>query len=85
VRLKSGEALSLALNSMVPFDDPDTERAAIEGKFRRTAATLWAPDLVDDTVRRLARFEAEPSVRAFVAGLAAAGERAAPGEGTRCA
>ncbi len=28
--------------------------------------------MVDDTVRRLARFEAEPSVRAFVAGLARA-------------
>jgi 2-methylcitrate dehydratase PrpD len=72
VRLKTGEVLSVSLNSMVPFDDPDTERAAIEDKFRRTAATLWGPDVVDDTVRRLARFEAEPSVRAFVAGLARA-------------
>jgi 2-methylcitrate dehydratase PrpD len=70
VRLKSGEVLSLSLNSMVPFDDLDTERAAIEGKFRRAAAALWSPDLIDDTVRRLAHFEAEPSVAAFVAGLA---------------
>jgi 2-methylcitrate dehydratase PrpD len=70
VRLKNGEVLSISLNSMVPFDDIDTERGAIEDKFRRTAATLWSPAVVDDTVRRLARFEAEPSVRAFVAGLA---------------
>jgi 2-methylcitrate dehydratase PrpD len=70
VRLKSGEVLSVSLNSMVPFDDAGTERVAIEDKFRRTAATLWSPAVVDDTVRRLARFEAEPSVRAFVAGLA---------------
>jgi 2-methylcitrate dehydratase PrpD len=70
VRLKAGEVLSVSLNSMVPFDDTDTERGAIEDKFRRTAATLWSPAVVDDTVRRLARFEAEPSVAAFVAGLA---------------
>jgi 2-methylcitrate dehydratase PrpD len=70
VRLKTGEMLSLSLNSMVPFDDLDTERAAIEDKFRRAATALWSPDLIDDTVRRLAHFEAEPSVRAFVAGLA---------------
>lgn len=69
VRLKTGEVLSLSLNSMVPFDDLDTERAAIEDKFRRAAAALWSQDLIDDTVRRLAHFEAEPSVRAFVAGL----------------
>jgi 2-methylcitrate dehydratase PrpD len=72
VRLKTGEVLSISLNSMVPFDDIDTERGAVEDKFRRTAATLWSPGVVDDTVRRLARFEAEPSVRAFVAGLARA-------------
>jgi 2-methylcitrate dehydratase PrpD len=72
VRLKTGEMLGISLNSMVPFDDIDTERGAIEDKFRRTAATLWSPAVVDDTVRRLARFEAEPSVRAFVAGLARA-------------
>ena len=70
VRLKTGEVLSLSLNSMVPFDDLDTERGAIEEKFRRTAATLWSPAVVDDTARRLAHFEAEPSVRAFVTGLA---------------
>jgi hypothetical protein len=70
VRLKNGEVLGISLNSMVPFDDIDTERGAIEDKFRRTATTLWSPAVVDDTVRRLARFEAEPSVRAFVAGLA---------------
>jgi 2-methylcitrate dehydratase PrpD len=70
VRLKTGEVLSISLNSMVPFDDIDTERGAVEDKFRRTAATLWSPDVLDDAVRRLARFEAEPSVRAFVAGLA---------------
>jgi 2-methylcitrate dehydratase PrpD len=75
VRLKTGEVLSLSLNSMVPFDDLDAERGAIEDKFRRTAATLWSPAVVDDAVRRLARFEDEPSVRAFVAGLT---------EGTRC-
>jgi 2-methylcitrate dehydratase PrpD len=70
VRLKTGEVLSLSLNSMVPFDDLDTERAAIEGKFRRTAATLWSAEVIDDAAARLSRFEAEPSVRAFVAGLA---------------
>jgi 2-methylcitrate dehydratase PrpD len=70
VRLKTGELLSLSLNSMVPFDDLDTERAAIEGKFRRTAATLWSAEVIDDAAARLSRFEAEPSVRAFVAGLA---------------
>jgi 2-methylcitrate dehydratase PrpD len=70
LRLKTGEVLSISLNSMVPFEDPDTERAAIEDKFRRTAATLWSADVIDDTVRRLVHFEAEPSVRAFVAGLA---------------
>ena len=70
VRLKTGEGLCLALNSMVPFDDIDAERGAIEDKFRRTAATLWSPAVVDDTIGRLARFEDEPSVRAFVAGLA---------------
>jgi 2-methylcitrate dehydratase PrpD len=72
LRLKTGEVLSISLNSMVPFEDLDTERAAIEDKFRRTAATLWSADVIDDTVRRLVHFEAEPSVRAFVAGLARA-------------
>ncbi len=70
VRLKDGGTLTASVNSMVPFDDLDTERAAIEDKFRRTAATLWAPAAVDDAVRRLARFEDEPSVRALVAALA---------------
>jgi len=70
LRLKTGEVLGISLNSMVPFEDLDTERAAIEDKFRRTAATLWSADVIDDTVRRLVHFEAEPSVRAFVAGLA---------------
>jgi 2-methylcitrate dehydratase PrpD len=70
VRLKNGDVRSLSLNSMVPFDDLEAERAAIEDKFRRTAATLWSADVVDETVRRLSRFEAEPSVRAFAAGLA---------------
>jgi 2-methylcitrate dehydratase PrpD len=69
VRLKTGEVLTASVNSMVPFDDLDAERAAVEAKFRRTAATLWGPDAVDDAVRRLARFEQEPSVRAFVADL----------------
>ena len=72
LRLKTGEVLSISLNSMVPFEDLDTERAAIEDKFRRTAATLWSADVIDDTVRRLVHFEAEPSVRAFVADLARA-------------
>jgi 2-methylcitrate dehydratase PrpD len=72
LRLKTGEVLSISLNSMVPFEDLDTERAAIEDKFRRTAATLWSADGIDDTVRRLVHFEAEPSVRAFVADLARA-------------
>jgi 2-methylcitrate dehydratase PrpD len=79
VRLKSGQVHSIALNSMVPFDDLDTERAAIEDKFRRTAASLWSADVVDDTVRRLSRFEAEPSVRAFAAGLAGGGDDGAAG------
>jgi 2-methylcitrate dehydratase PrpD len=69
VRLKTGEMLGISLNSMVPFDDIGTERGAIEDKFRRTAATLWSPAVVDDTVRRLACFEQEPSVRAFLADL----------------
>jgi hypothetical protein len=72
LRLKTGEVLSISLNSMVPFEDLDTERAAIEDKFRRTAATLWSADVIGDTVRSLVHFEAEPSVRAFVAGLARA-------------
>jgi 2-methylcitrate dehydratase PrpD len=69
VRLKDGGTLSASLNSMVPFDDLANERAAIEDKFRRTAAALWRPATVDDAVRRLARFEEEPSVRAFLADL----------------
>ena len=69
VRLKDGGTLSASLNSMVPFDDLDAERAAVEDKFRRTAAALWRPAAVDDAVRRLSRFEDEPSVRAFVADL----------------
>jgi 2-methylcitrate dehydratase PrpD len=69
LRLKTGEVLSASLNSMVPFDDPDTERAAVEDKFRRTATALWSPAAVEAAVRRLARFEEEPSVRAFLAGL----------------
>ena len=69
VRLKDGGALSASLNSMVPFDDLDAERAAVEDKFRRTAAALWRPAAVDDAVRRLSRFEDEPSVRAFLADL----------------
>jgi 2-methylcitrate dehydratase PrpD len=72
LRLKTGEVLSISLNSMVPFEDLDTERAAIEDKFRRTAATLWSAEVIEDTVRRLVHFEAEPSVRAFAAGLARA-------------
>ena len=54
---------------LVPFDDLGTERSAIEDKFRRTAAALWSPAVADDALRRLARFEDEPSVRAFVADL----------------
>jgi len=69
VRLKDGGTLSASLNSMVPFDDLDAERAAVEDKFRRTAAALWRPAAVDDAVRRLSRFEDEPSVRAFLADL----------------
>jgi 2-methylcitrate dehydratase PrpD len=69
VRLKGGGSLSASLNSMVPFDDLDAERAAVEDKFRRTAAALWRPAAVDDAVRRLTRFEGEPSVRAFLADL----------------
>lgn len=69
VRLKDGGTLSASLNSMVPFDDLGTERAAIEDKFRRTAAALWRPAAVDDAVCRLARLEEEPSVRAFLADL----------------
>jgi 2-methylcitrate dehydratase PrpD len=34
VRLKDGGTLSASLNSMVPFDDLDAERAAVEDKFR---------------------------------------------------
>jgi 2-methylcitrate dehydratase PrpD len=70
MRLKTGEVLALSVDSMVPFDDLDAEQAAVEGKFRRTAATLWRPAIVDDAARRLAGFEQEPSVRAFLAGLA---------------
>jgi len=69
VLLKNGTVLPASVNSIVPFDDLDTERAAVEEKFRRTAATLWGPATIDDAVRRLARFEREPSVRAFVADL----------------
>jgi 2-methylcitrate dehydratase PrpD len=69
VRLKDGGTLSASLNSMVPFDDLDAERAAVEDKFRRTAAALWRPAAVDDAVRRLTHFEKEPSVRAFLADL----------------
>lgn len=69
LRLKTGEVLSLSLNSMVPFDDLDTEAVAVEEKFRRTAATLWGPEAVDDALRRLVHFEREPTVRDFVADL----------------
>lgn len=69
VRLKDGGTLSATLNSMVSFDDLDAERAAVEDKFRRTAASLWRPAAVDDAVRRLSRFEDEPSVRAFLTEL----------------
>jgi 2-methylcitrate dehydratase PrpD len=69
MRLKTGDVLSISVNSMVPFDDLDTERAALEKKFRRTAATLWSPAVIDDAARRLARFEQEASVRGFLADL----------------
>jgi 2-methylcitrate dehydratase PrpD len=72
MRLKTGEVLALSVDSMVPFDDLDAEQAAVEAKFRRTAATLWSPGAVDDAARRLAGFEQEPSVRAFLADIASA-------------
>ena len=72
MRLKTGEVLALSVDSMVPFDDLDAEQAAVEGKFRRTAAALWGPGVADDAARRLAGFEREPSVRAFLAGIAGA-------------
>lgn len=69
LRLKSGEVLSVSVNSIAGFDDLDAERTAVEEKFRRTAAALWQPGAVDDAVRRLASFEREPSVRGFLVGL----------------
>jgi 2-methylcitrate dehydratase PrpD len=69
IRLKSGDVLTLSLNSMVPFNDLGTERTAVTGKFRHTAATLWGPAAVDAALHRLLRFEREPSVRAFLADL----------------
>lgn len=71
MRLKSGQVHALSVNSIVPIEDLDAEQAAVEEKFRRTAATLWGPATVDDAARRLANFEQEPSVRAFLAGLSA--------------
>jgi hypothetical protein len=54
---------------MVPFDDLDLEWAAVEEKFRQTASTLWGPDALGEALGRLARFDREPSVRAFITDL----------------
>jgi 2-methylcitrate dehydratase PrpD len=76
LRLNTGEVLSVSLDSMVSFDDLDAERAAVQEKFRRTGATLWGPAVLDDALARLANFEREPSVEAFLADLADASARA---------
>lgn len=71
IRLKNGDVLGIRLNSVVPFDDLGAEQEAVEEKFRRTAATLWKTAAIDDAVRRLSRFEREPSARSFLADLTA--------------
>ena len=67
--LKNGDVLATSLNSMVPFDDLDLEWAAVEAKFRQTASTLWGPTALDEALGRLAHFEREPSVHAFITDL----------------
>lgn len=69
MRLKNGDVLTTAGDSIVPFEDLDLEWAAVEQKFRGTAATLWSPAAIDDALRRLPRFEQEPSVSAFLTDL----------------
>ena len=69
LRLKNGDVLSTGGDSLIPFEDLDLERAAVEEKFHRTAAALWSPGVVDDALVRLLGFEREPSVRAFLSDL----------------
>jgi 2-methylcitrate dehydratase PrpD len=72
LKLRSGYVLRTDTNSMVPFDDLDAEWEAVTEKFRRTAATLWSTTAIEDAAQRLARFENEPSARAFLADLTGA-------------
>jgi 2-methylcitrate dehydratase PrpD len=73
MRLTNGQTVTGSFDASIPMTDLDAEQVKIADKFRRTAGTLWQPAAVDTALERLLTFEAEPSVRAFLADLTAGG------------